>query len=382
MDLNDKYDDYDFPHTAAEKKDGHAGHLTPDQIAKVHQLRMMLESEGYTERLDTLTLVRLTPLRLFLFQRNRNCRPIPRSDVTLTLPTLQLRFLRARKFDVAQAKQMFVDCEKWRKDTKLDDDVPNWTYPEKKDVAKYYKQFYHKTDKVSCSAAVDPIPPYPNSWGSPHAQDGRPIYIETLGGIDLKAMYEITTSERMLTNLAVEYERLADPRLPACSRKAGNLIETCCTVMDLKGISLTKMPQVRQYVNQVSVISQNYYPERLGKLYLINAPWGFSTVWNIIKGWLDPVTVAKINILGSGYKTELLKQIPAENLPKEFGGTCECPGECENSDAGPWRDPAWAKPAKWESKVKKETDDKVSEDKNPEVEAPAGKEEAMQPAMA
>ncbi|RCI13109.1 hypothetical protein L249_0134 [Ophiocordyceps polyrhachis-furcata BCC 54312] len=326
MDLNDKYDDYDFPHTAAEKKDGHAGHLTQDQIAQVHQLRMMLESEGYTERLDTLTL---------------------------------LRFLRARKFDVAQSKQMFVDCEKWRKDTKLDDEVPNWTYPEKKDVAKYYKQFYHKTDK-----------------------DGRPIYIETLGGIDLKAMYEITTSDRMLTNLAVEYERLADPRLPACSRKAGNLIETCCTVMDLKGISLTKMPQVRQYVNQVSVISQNYYPERLGKLYLINAPWGFSTVWNIIKGWLDPVTVAKINILGSGYKTDLLKQIPEENLPKAFGGTCDCPGECENSDAGPWRDPAWAKPAKWESRAKKGTDDKASEDKQAEAETATDKVEAMQPAIA
>lgn len=57
MDLNPKYDDYDFPHIAAEKQSGHAGHLTDQQIAQVHQLRMMLEAEGYTERLDTLTLV-------------------------------------------------------------------------------------------------------------------------------------------------------------------------------------------------------------------------------------------------------------------------------------------------------------------------------------
>ena len=57
MDLNEKYDHYDFPHTAAEPQDGHAGHLTDQQIAQVHQLRMMLEAEGYTERLDTLTLV-------------------------------------------------------------------------------------------------------------------------------------------------------------------------------------------------------------------------------------------------------------------------------------------------------------------------------------
>lgn len=62
--------------------------------------------------------------------------------------------------------------------------------------------------------------------------------------------------------------------------------------MDLKGVTSTKVPSVYSYVSQVTVISQNYYPERLGELYLINAPWGFSTVWSVVKGWLDPVTVS------------------------------------------------------------------------------------------
>jgi len=161
-------------------------------------------------------------------------------------------------------------------------------------------------------------------------------------------MYKITSSERMLTNLAVEYERLADPRLPACSRKAGQLLETCCTIMDMKGVGIAKAPQVYGYVKQASALSQNYYPERLGRFYLINAPWGFSGVWSMIKGWLDPVTVAKIHILGSGYQTELFKQIAPENLPKAFGGTCECEGGCEFSDMGPWKEPEWARPARWE----------------------------------
>lgn len=165
-------------------------------------------------------------------------------------------------------------------------------------------------------------------------------------------MYKITTAERMLTNLAVEYERLADPRLPACSRKAGTLLETCCTIMDLKGVGLAKAPQVFSYVKQASGLSQNYYPERLGRLYLINAPWGFSTVWSVVKGWLDPVTVQKIHVLGSGYQKELLAQVPAENLPKQFGGKCECQGGCELSDMGPWREPDWARPAHWEKEGK------------------------------
>jgi hypothetical protein len=136
--------------------------------------------------------------------------------------------------------------------------------------------------------------------------------------------------------------------------------------MDLKGVSIGKVPQVYSYVKQASVISQNYYPERLGKLYMINAPWGFSTVWSIVKGWLDPVTVSKINILGSGYKSELLKQIPGENLPKKFGGECECQGGCENSDAGPWHEAEWARPAWWEKKQ----DGNVIENKGSEIEEP------------
>lgn len=160
-------------------------------------------------------------------------------------------------------------------------------------------------------------------------------------------MYKITTAERMQQNLVVEYEKLTDPRLPACSRKAGQLLETCCTIMDLKGVGLSKITSVYGYLKNVTAISQNYYPERLGKLYLINAPWGFSSVFGVVKGFLDPVTVQKIHVLGSGYQSELLGQVPKENLPKDFGGTCDCQGGCAFSDAGPWQDPQWAKPPKW-----------------------------------
>ncbi|KAG5297382.1 phosphatidylinositol-phosphatidylcholine transfer protein [Histoplasma ohiense] len=297
--LDPKYDDYDFPTTAPDAQSGHPGHTTPEQDAQVYQLRIMLEQLGYTERLDTLTL---------------------------------LRFLRARKFDVEAAKAMFVECEKWRQEFGTDDLVNTFEYPEKPQVFEYYPQYYHKTDK-----------------------DGRPVYIEKLGKIDLNAMYKITTADRMLKNLVCEYEKLADPRLPACSRKAGKLLETCCSIMDLKGVGITRVPSVYGYVKQASAISQNYYPERLGKLYLINAPWGFSSVFSVVKGFLDPVTVQKIHVLGSGYEAELLAQVPKENLPKEFGGECECENGCEFSDMGPWQEKEWAKEPKWVTKAPDDT---------------------------
>lgn len=186
------------------------------------------------------------------------------------------------------------------------------------------------------------------------------MYIEQLGNIDLNAMYKITTSDRMLSNLVVEYEKVADPRLPACSRKTGHLLETCCSILDMKGVGLSKAPSVYGYLQQASAISQNYYPERLGKLYVINAPWGFSGVFSIVKKFLDPVTVNKIHVLGSGYEKELLSQVPAENLPKSFGGKCDCPGGCMFSDEGPWQDAEFARTPAWAKKKAGVTEEKMT----------------------
>ena len=154
----------------------------------------------------------------------------------------------------------------------------------------------------------------------------------------------------MIQNLVCEYEKMADPRLPACSRKSGYLLETSCTIMDLKGVGIAKATSVYGYLQAVSAISQNYYPERLGKMYIINAPWGFSGVFSMVKKFLDPVTSAKIHVLGSGYEKELLGQIPAENLPKHLGGKCDCEGGCALSDAGPWWDKQWVTEPKWAKK--------------------------------
>lgn len=225
-----------------------------------------------------------------------------------------LRFLRARKFDLDKAKEMLIAAEQWRKDYGVDDIIQNFDFKEKREVDMYYPQYYHKTDK-----------------------DGRPIYVERLGQLDIAALYAATTQERQLKRLVSEYERSASERFPACSKAFGHPVETSCTILDLYNVSVSKFYQVKDYVSQASSISQDRYPETMGKFYIINAPWAFSAVWAVIKPWLDPVTVAKISILGSNYQETLLQQIPAENLPKEFGGTCQCLGGCSLSDAGPWK---------------------------------------------
>jgi len=225
-----------------------------------------------------------------------------------------LRFLRARKFDIPKAKLMWEENEKWRKNFGADEIAAHgFDYPEQQQVNNYYPQFYHRTDR-----------------------DGRPIYIEQLGKLDINKLYALTTQERQLKHLVSEYEKFLGDRLPACSAAKGELVETSCTILDLHNAGISTFYKVKDYVSAASSIGQNNYPETMGNMFIVNAPYLFSTVWSLIKPWLDEATVRKIHILGKNYKTELSTYIDPANLPKDLGGSCNCPGGCQMSDAGPW----------------------------------------------
>ncbi|GAB1194867.1 hypothetical protein APSETT444_004118 [Aspergillus pseudonomiae] len=60
------------------------------------------------------------------------------------------------------------------------------------------------------------------------------------------------------------------------------------------------------------------YPECLGVVLIHKAPWIFSGIWNIIKGWLDPVVASKINFTKN--ISDLEKFIPKDRIYKELEG--------------------------------------------------------------
>ncbi|KAF9135686.1 cytosolic factor, phosphatidylinositol/phosphatidylcholine transfer protein [Mortierella sp. 14UC] len=226
-----------------------------------------------------------------------------------------LRFLRARKFSIPNTHKMFVDCENWRKELQVDSLIDTFVFEEEEAVRNCYPQYYHNIDKA-----------------------GRPIYIEHVGVIDIKTLFKVTDEERMTKQHVVSYEKLIRDRMPACSKLANRHIEQCCTILDLKGVSLRQFANAFGFIKRTSAIAQNYYPEMMGKMYVINAPMMFTSVWGMVKPLLDEVTVKKIVILGSNYQSTLLEDIDAANLPKVIGGTCECAGGCQVGEPGPWRD--------------------------------------------
>jgi len=54
-------------------------------------------------------------------------------------------------------------------------------------------------------------------------------------------------------------------------------------------------------------------------MYIINAPALFSMFFSMIKPFYDPVTLAKIEVLGSDYQETLRQIIPEDELPEIYG---------------------------------------------------------------
>jgi hypothetical protein len=63
----------------------------------------------------------------------------------------------------------------------------------------------------------------------------------------------------------------------------------------------------KKFVQITTNIAQNYYPEILGQMFIVNAPFSFKALWAIVKNFIDDKTVKKITIEGSKYSKKLLE---------------------------------------------------------------------------
>ena len=94
-----------------------------------------------------------------------------------------LRFLRARNFDLPRAMDMYLKHLKWREDWDVDS-ILFKNFPERQKLLDYYPQGYHMCDK-----------------------QGRPIYIQYLGGINVHKILGFTNQETILKIFIQEYEK-------------------------------------------------------------------------------------------------------------------------------------------------------------------------------
>ncbi|XVF52624.1 hypothetical protein PTKIN_Ptkin05aG0033200 [Pterospermum kingtungense] len=230
-----------------------------------------------------------------------------------------LRFLRMRDFDLSKAKEMFLNYLQWRKDYRVDAIQEEFKFVELAEVKKCYPHGFHGVDR-----------------------SGRPVYIERVGMVDLSALLQVTTIDRFVRYHVSEQEKTLNLRFPACSIAAKRHIASTTSILDVKGVGMSNFSKPARYLfMEIQKIDSSYYPETLNRLFIINAGSGFRMLWKVLKAFLDARTLAKIQVLGSNYLSNLIEVIDPSNLPSFLGGNCTCAdyGGCLLSDKGPWNNP-------------------------------------------
>jgi len=224
-----------------------------------------------------------------------------------------LRFLRARKYNVKRAAAMWTAAQAWRKELDMDNLLatpdPN------------QKMFQCKCPHTNHGVGYE----------------GNPVYIERTGMVRVNEMLKVVTEDQVVGRHLRYMEHTAD-RMAIHSHMLGRNITKGIMIHDLAHVRYAvETAGLRIFKRTVSV-DQSYYPERLHHAFIINAPLSLRAAWKAVQPLLDANTSRKIEILGSNFKDRLLEFIPPSQLPRHYGGLCECSHENGDSCMPPLRD--------------------------------------------
>ncbi|PWY67889.1 CRAL/TRIO domain protein [Aspergillus heteromorphus CBS 117.55] len=214
---------------------------------------------------------------------------------------LLLRFLRARKWDVNKAFGMMLRAIVWRvHEQHVDDQVI--ANPELNAVA----TSQNTANPPAAKAAKDFLEQLRMGKCYMHGTDrqGRPVLV-----VRVRLHQPSKQSEEVLNRFILHTIETARLLLAPPS-------ETVTIIFDMTGFGLSNM----EYAPVKFIIKcfEENYPESLGNMLIHNAPWVFSGIWKVIKGWMDPVIVSKVQFTNK--VSDLEKFIAPDQIMKELKG--------------------------------------------------------------
>ena len=163
--------------------------------------------------------------------------------------------------------------------------------------------------------------------------DGHLIYIDRPGQITPSELTKKFTIDDIIRYHIVMMEELCQLKERVQLKRSndrGQIDKTRLykqiVILDLKGMG-TKHFSKKFYgpIKAALNIDQNYYPETLHKLFIVNSNWIFKGLWKVMSPFIDPLTKERIE-----WGTDNIhKYIAKDQLPQFLGGTCNCAnGDC------------------------------------------------------
>lgn len=153
-------------------------------------------------------------------------------------------------------------------------------------------------------------------------KDGGYIFVERVGQVDPKSLFGHVSNEALLKFHVWTVESHEALRFEQFKKLGYSCPITI--VQDAKGFGLRHAyrPAI-DFVGKLSKIDNDNYPENMHRLFVINTPAIFGTLFGLLKPLIDPVTLSKVEILGYNYLPRITAHIALDQLPTLIGGTKE-----------------------------------------------------------
>ncbi|GLU20820.1 hypothetical protein SLE2022_370010 [Rubroshorea leprosula] len=231
------------------------------------------QEENSSRISDEVEKTKISLMRAVLEKQDASSKEV--DDLTIR------RFLRARDLDIEKASAMFLKYLKWRRMF-----VPNGSISasEVPNEIAQNKMFLQGRDKKGRPITV--------VLGARHFQNK--------GGVEEFKRFIVYGLDKICARMPPGQEKFV-------------------VIGDLEGWGYANS-DVHGYMAALSIV-QDYYPERLEKLFVVHAPYLFMTVWKIVYPFIDNKTRKKIVFVeNKNLKSTLLEEIDESQLPDIYGG--------------------------------------------------------------
>ena len=281
------------------------------QESKINNNKRAYSLNLYTE--DPITKEDLDEIRNF----KAYCLQIKfRYDANIFHDLLLLRFLKSTNFNMKNTHTKLVNYIKFYNEYTIND-IKIEEFPNMDKIKLFYPHGFHKTSII-----------------------GEPILIQMLGQLKINDINRILKEPLLTKYIVFRLNELENEIFPKCSLYYKRKIDKIFCIIDLMGLTTSLMSkEIYNFIKKQINIVTNYFPGILGSLYFINTGLIFRGIWSTCKYLYDYRTRNRIKLIGFQYKNDLLDKIKEKNLPKFFGGLCNCyPYGCLFSNDGPWNE--------------------------------------------